>query len=462
MSRPPLLALLLLFVTRLATAEPVALSDEEKAFVGTTGPVTMCVDPDWLPFERLNERGEHEGIAADLLQRVAERVGLHLRVIPVRSWEESLEASKAGRCRIMSFLNQTPERDKWLIFTDPIFSDPNVILTREEHDFIADLRGIHGQTVAVPAGTMVEERIRHDFPNLKVITTRSEAESVALVSARRADLAIRTLIGAAYAIRKEGLFNLKIAGQVPDYTNQLRIGVARDEVELRDLLNKGVATLTAQERESIWNHHVAVEVQQGVDYRLVWQVLVGAALLLGLSFYWNRKLRRLNRELERLSVTDRLTGLYNRLYLDETLLREIRRSERYPLGFSVILLDVDHFKQVNDVHGHPGGDRVLLELTQQLRANTRQTDVVGRWGGEEFMVICPQTEYAGALVLAENLRASIAATVFPLAGQVTVSLGVDSFRPGDQPNDLVARVDAALYRAKARGRNRVVGQETPA
>jgi len=462
MPRLLLTALTLLFFTRLAGAEPMELSPKEAAFVQAQGPITMCVDPDWLPFERLNERGEYEGIAADLLQRVAERVGLRLRVVPVRTWEESLRASQSGRCRIMSFLNQTPERDKWLIFTDPVFSDPNVILTREEHDFIVDLRGIHGQTVAVPAGTMVEERIRRDFPNLKVITTRSEGESVALVSERQADLAIRTLIGAAYAIRKEGLFNLKVAGQVPGYTNQLRIGVAKDDVELRDLLNKGVATLTAQERETIWNRHVSVEVKQGVDYRLVWQVLIGATLLLGLSFYWNRKLRRLNRELERLSVTDRLTGLYNRLYLDETLVREIRRAERYPAGFSVILLDVDHFKQVNDVHGHPEGDRVLVELSRRLRANTRQTDVVGRWGGEEFMVICPQTEYPGALILAENLRASIAATDFPVAGRVTVSLGVGCFRLGDQPNDLVARVDVALYQAKTQGRNRVVGQETPA
>lgn len=461
MSRFLVALLLSLVAVRFAAAE-VALSAEEMAYVREAGPVTMCVDPDWAPLERINERGEYEGIAADLLQLVAERVGLRLRVVPAPTWLESLQASRDGRCRIMSFLNRTPEREQWLIFTAPVFSDPNVIVTREEHDFIVDLRGLRGASVALPKGTMVEEHVRRDFPNLKVIPTGSEAESVAMVSQRRADMAIRTLIGAAYTIRKEGLFNLKIAGQLPDYTNQYRIGVAQNDVLLRDILDKGVATLTPQEREAVWSRHVSVTVEQGVDYRLLWKVLLGAALLLGVSFYWNRKLRRLNRELERLSVTDRLTGLYNRLFLDETLVREIRRAERYGNSFSVILLDVDHFKQVNDTHGHPVGDQVLVTLADLLRKTTRETDVVGRWGGEEFLIVCPQTEHDGAITLAESLRAEVERAAFPVIGKLTISLGVGDYLPDDHPNDLVARVDAALYRAKANGRNRVEGQETAA
>lgn len=458
MPRLVLVATLLLLLARSVLAQTVTLSAAETAFVRQTGTVTMCVDPDWAPFERINERGEYEGIGADLLQLVAERVGLRLQLVPVRTWVDSLQASKDGRCRIMSFLNRTPEREQWLIFTAPVFSDPNVIVTREEHDFIVDLRGLRGESVALPKGTMVEEHIRRDFPNLKVIPTSSEAESVEMVSRREADMAIRTLIGAAYTIRKEGLFNLKVAGQLPDYTNQYRIGVANNDVMLRDIFDKGVATLTAQEREAIWSRHATVTVEQGVDYRLLWKVLLGAGLLLGISFYWNRKLRRLNRELERLSVTDRLTGLYNRLYLDEALVREIGRAERYDSAFSVILLDVDHFKQINDAHGHPVGDRVLVRLAELLRGATRETDVVGRWGGEEFLIVCPHTDHPGAMILAENLRAEIERSAFPVIGKMTVSLGVGDYLGGDHPNDLIARVDAALYRAKANGRNCVEGQ----
>ena len=439
----------------LATPGAVELSPEERAYLQQVGTIRMCVDPDWAPFERINERGEHEGIAADLVQLVAGRLGVDIVLLPTRQWSESLAASQEGRCQIMSFLNQTPARDRWLRFTEPVFSDPNVIITREEHPFVADLHALRGRSVALPVGTMVEERIRRDYPNLHVIVTQSERDAVELVSERKADLTVRTLIGAAYTIRKEGLFNLKISGQIPEYTNQLRIGIHHDHPLLRDILDKGVATLTAQDKDAIWNRHVSVQVQQTVDYRLLWRVLLGASLVVAAFVYWNRKLQRLNRELERLSVTDRLTGLYNRMRLDENFEQEIRRARRHQQDFSIILLDIDHFKQVNDHFGHQAGDRVLVEAARLLQGQIRQTDTIGRWGGEEFMILCPATGLNGALTLAENLRQRLAATAISPVGQVTASFGVTAFCDSDQPQDMVSRADRALYAAKHAGRNRL-------
>lgn len=305
---------------------------------------------------------------------------------------------------------------------------------------------------------MVEERIRKDFPNLRVILTGSEPEAVSLVSERKADLTVRSLIVAAYAIRKEGLFNLKIAGQIPAYTNQLRIGVIKDEPLLRDILDKGVRTVTPQEREAIANRHVAIKVEQHTDYSLLWKSLAVAAFVLAVVIYSNRKLSALNRELERLSVTDKLTGLFNRMKLDEVLESEIQRSQRFGQPFSLILLDLDHFKLVNDCHGHQAGDQVLVEVARLLQRHTRETDLAGRWGGEEFMVVCPHTDEAGVRVLAEDLRQVFELNEFPVVQQKTASFGVATYRPNDQAKDIVARADAALYRAKDLGRNRVEWQ----
>ncbi len=394
-----------------------------------------------------------------MIQLVAQRVGLKITLYPVKTWDESLAASKAGRCQIMSFLNKTPERETWLSFTEPIFFDPNIIITREEHAYIGDIRGLRDETVALPRGTMVEERIRNDYPNLKVIPTGSEPESVALVSERKADMTIRSLIVAAYAIKKEGLFNLKISGQIPELTNKLRIGVLKEETLLRDILDKGVKTLSAQERETISNKHVSINVQQGVDYSLVWKILAGAVIVLLTVTYWNRKLSVLNKELERLSVTDKLTGLYNRLKIDAVLEHEITRSQRFGQPFSLILLDIDHFKSVNDTYGHQAGDLVLIAVASILAGNTRKTDIVGRWGGEEFIVICPQTDEIGVLNLAEGLREKFQAYDFPVAKHKTASFGVTTYRQGDQPKEIVQRVDEALYLAKNNGRNRVEARQ---
>ncbi len=287
----------MLAISSIATAgasEPsIEFTSVEKAYIEQVGSIKMCVDPDWAPFEHINPQGKHEGIAADLVQLVAQRVGLRIELLPVKDWDESLAASKGKRCQIMSFLNQTPARDAWLIFTDPIFFDPNVIITREEHGFIADLKGLRGESVALPRGTMVEERVRRDFPNLTVVLTGSEPESMKLVSERQADLTIRSLIVAANAIKKEGLFNLKISGQIPEYTNQLRIGVLKEELVLRSILNKGVTTLTPQDRAAIANQHVAVNIQQGIDWTRVYVLLALLAMATLIALYILRKNRQL-------------------------------------------------------------------------------------------------------------------------------------------------------------------------
>lgn len=276
-----------------ASEAPITFTPEEKAYIAQAGVVKMCVDPDWAPFERINPQGQHEGIAADLVQLVAQRVGLHIELFPVKSWDESLAASKAKLCQVVSFLNKTPDRDIWLNFTDPIFYDPNVIITREDHRFVADIKGLQGERVALPRGTMVEERVRRDFPDLKVVLTDSEPAAMKLLSERGADLTIRSLIVAANAIKKEGLFNLKISGQIPEYTNHLRMGVLKDEQVLLAVLDKGVKTLTAQEREAIANKHVSINVQQGVDWVRVYVLLALLALASLMALYILRNNRRL-------------------------------------------------------------------------------------------------------------------------------------------------------------------------
>ena len=168
-----------------------------------------------------------------------------------------------------------------------------------------------------------------------------------------------------------------------------------------------------------------------------------------------RELVEKNRMLEVLSVTDKLTGLYNRRKLDEVLEEELARSRRYAVGFAVVLLDVDHFKRINDTCGHLAGDSVLVAIAQLLREGTREADAVGRYGGEEFLLVCRHATRGAGSVIAEKIRAGVEALEFEDSGPVTVSAGVAAYRDGDTLASLVGRADAALYRAKSAGRNRV-------
>ncbi len=163
-------------------------------------------------------------------------------------------------------------------------------------------------------------------------------------------------------------------------------------------------------------------------------------------------------ESRRLAATDPLTGLANRRQGTETLAREVLRYDRYQNTLVVALLDVDHFKQVNDAHGHAAGDRALCHVADVLRAGLRTCDLVARWGGEEFLVVLPDTSRVGARVAAERLRAAVARASFTVDGvgavRLTVSVGLAACA-GQGMDRLLDEADRALYRAKARGRNRV-------
>ncbi len=161
------------------------------------------------------------------------------------------------------------------------------------------------------------------------------------------------------------------------------------------------------------------------------------------------------RTLKKLSVTDRLTGVANRFRLDEVLAQEVERSSRYKTPLCVMIVDVDRFKLVNDSYGHLVGDSVLQEFAKLIVTCIRTTDTLGRWGGEEFMIITPGIDLAGAVPMAEKLRVKIAENDFGSVPGQTASFGVALYREGESSQDLVRRADQALYRAKAYGRNRV-------
>lgn len=159
--------------------------------------------------------------------------------------------------------------------------------------------------------------------------------------------------------------------------------------------------------------------------------------------------------LERLATTDTLTGLPNRRRLEEACELQMARVKRYQEKLSVVIVDVDHFKSVNDTHGHQVGDQVLKHVAEVLSTTVRESDFVGRWGGEEFMVLCPNTKAADARLVAEKLRAAIAGHAFPVVGKKTASFGVAELARGEALEKAVERADEALYQAKESGRNRV-------
>jgi signal transduction histidine kinase len=268
----------------------IELTVKEKSFLEKNGPITMCVDPDWEPFEII-EDGIHKGLAADLINLVSQRLEVEIKLIQTKTWQESLEYSQAGTCDILSFLNKTPQREKWLTFTEPIFSDPNVLVGRAEMSYIEDISK-ENLSIALPRGTAMAEFFIRDFPNLTIIPTTSEAEAFKLVEEKKADLTLRSLIVAAYTIKKQGLFNLKIVGEPKGYENHLRIGIVKNKPIIKEILNKGIATLTAQDVDRIVNNHVSVTIEKVTSLGIAVWVFVVLVLVVILVLLWNYLLNK--------------------------------------------------------------------------------------------------------------------------------------------------------------------------
>lgn len=174
-----------------------------------------------------------------------------------------------------------------------------------------------------------------------------------------------------------------------------------------------------------------------------------------------QELEDVNRELAKKTTLDDLTGLFNRRYYDQKILAEYRRSRRNLSALSLVVVDIDHFKKVNDTHGHIAGDQCLVAVAQQLKqALHRSSDIACRYGGEEFCLILPETEPAGAMAFAEELRHKISQLSVDYQGvmiPLTISCGVSCYQQqeGASPESLFAAADQALYQAKQQGRNQV-------
>ncbi len=209
--------------------------------------------------------------------------------------------------------------------------------------------------------------------------------------------------------------------------------------------------------------HGGLESVQLMAYILA---IVSSSIIGGFIYNLRLKLRKSNRELreaveriEELINVDALTGVWNRRRLFEVLLQEANRFRRAQGAFSVCIMDIDHFKQVNDIYGHQAGDGILRTIAHEVTGSLRNIDCFGRYGGEEFLMVLPQTSIEGAIVKAERVRRQIESLRYPSISEslrVTISIGVAQFRLEEDIEETLSRADRRLYKAKREGRNRVV------
>lgn len=453
----------------------IELTAEERRYLEGKGPIRVCAAPDRMPYGRIDDKGRFSGMGADYRSLFEQRIGAGLQLLPARPKEAAGNAIQKRGCDVLLLAEESAERADHLDFTTPFLSFPYVVATTGDKLFIEDIGKELDKVYTVIKGAPVIARLKTLYPSIALLEVETLLAGAEMVRSGEIFGYIDTSAAIGYAIQKELMLDLKIAGKVP-LNIDFSVATPSDEPLLGQIFQKAVGSLSEAERKRIFNQWVAVKYEQAVDYSLAWKILSAAALLVAAVMFWNRKLvaarqqtqlameelhsaqdqlRKKNEALQRLAVTDRLTGLCNRMRLDAALRDEMSRAIRYEHALSVILMDIDHFKMVNDKLGHQEGDRVLQAVAVILQSNVRDVDIVGRWGGEEFLIICPETGLSGAQVIAEKLRQRMDRWHLKESASATGSFGVAALHRGEAEADFIRRADRALYRAKENGRNRV-------
>jgi len=462
--RSPFALLMLLIGVSLAQpswAQSLSLNEQERDHLKAKGRITMCVDPAWMPYESIDERGQHIGIAADFMKLFSGLIGTPIDLVATKTWHDSLEKAQALECDILSLLNKSEERSRYLNFTEPYLDAAVVLVARDDVVYLDGFSALNGRTLGVIKGYVYESHIRANYPDVHLVYVDNLNDALQRVSRGELFAAVDSLFIVTHHMQALGLSNLKIAGQT-DFTHALRVGVRKDDALMLSAFQKAVEMVGPVERNEILQRWFTVRFEHGTDYTTLWKVLGGVAVLFALMGYFyfvqtrfNHQLQAKNAELEHLSQTDPLTNVYNRLKTDALLDQELERSRRYGRELSVVMFDLDYFKLVNDTHGHQAGDKVLVDCSALVEAKVRKHDILGRWGGEEFIILCPETPLEGAEHLAQNLRQALEEMDGGIAGPITASFGVAELGKTDDVKRLIGHADEALYQAKQEGRNRV-------
>ncbi|MEC4749350.1 diguanylate cyclase [Methylomicrobium sp. Wu6] len=437
------------------------LNASELEYLSHIDHIRMCVDPDWMPYDFVTERNEYIGINADFQKVFAERIGKEIRLIETVDWKQSLDYAKQRQCEILSSATLTEQRQAFLAFTRPFNVYPIVIATRSDQSFITDVGGVLQKTFVTVKGFAALDLLKRKYPQMIIVEANDARTGLEWVASGKVFGYLDTVATIGYQSQKHGILNIKIAG-VTDVNYKMSVAVRNDYPLLLSIFDKAVASLTEADKLTILNKWISITYENRRDYRWFGYGLYGVGALLLLlalrEFVVSRhkmRLQALNKELELLSNTDMLTGIANRRLLNHAFAKEIARARRYHSSFSVIMLDIDYFKTINDNFGHQAGDHVLQMLAVLLDETVRANDLVGRWGGEEFLLLCPETDLNGALQLANTIRQKIQQYDFGLPLIVTVSLGVAEYHESQSLEDLIKIADTALYNAKKAGRNQV-------
>ncbi len=441
---------LLLFT--FAYAQPLPLTLQEKQII-QAHPLTCISTGLWAPFNLL-EDDKLVGIGFDYWDLIRERLGIEDGCKTANNWTQVLDAIKNKTADMTIAAQATQERLKYAVFSKPYAKYPMVIATKNNIGFIHDIELIRNKVIVMPKKYATTAILLKHYSHLNIKFTDSIDHALSLVEKGEAFATIDILPVIAYKINKNNFETLKISGSIPEYFS-VAIMLRKDYAMLVPLINKAIDSITKEEKNAINKRWITIHRQQKIPRKYFYALLASALFVFTFFSVWLLLLKkeiiqknRTEKKLKKLVNIDSLTGIFNRHMLDATLDNEIALVQRHGNPLCVIFFDIDDFKNINDRYGHKVGDSILKELSKLIAKTIRKSDVFGRWGGDEFLLILLETKEEDALIFAVHLDEVIQKHHFKQDISISCSFGVTCYKNGDTRESMMSRVDKYFYNKK--------------
>ncbi len=455
------------------------LTKEEKNWLLNNKTIKIATHKNVAPVEYFDKNNQYSGLISSYLKLLEKKLDINFEIKQNKYWYNSIEMIKQHKVDMLPAAVKTSQREKYLNFSSVYLEFPTVILTKDTHNYVNNFSQLSNKIVAVEKEFYTAELLKQTNPNIKLLFVNTTEEAIKKVYTNEAFAYIGALPNIGYYVKKLNYTNLKINGDTP-FSTKLSFAIRKDLYILNSILDKAINSITKEEHEKIYNDWVNVKYvyEAQIDYKkIIIYFLLIVIIFLFLLYrseklkkrlrqkedfsnklnHINQNLQSKNKNLKYISENDSLTNIANRRKLDEILEIEINRSKRKQTTLSIILIDIDLFKNVNDTFGHKVGDLVLKELSLLLNNNLRKYDFLGRWGGEEFLIICPQSDLKQTIKLANKLKNLIREHKFTNYNDLhlTISCGVAQFSENHDLDTLINDADKQLYLAKNNGRDSV-------
>jgi diguanylate cyclase (GGDEF)-like protein len=440
----------------------IIFSSQERQYLDSLGAIKMGYLKDWAPMEFEGDDDEFLGINNDIREIISKQLGITILPVAYDDWKKLMADIVQGDIQLVGSVGK--QRDRDLLISAPYWPSPWALVSNFNQASVFDLTQLHGQRVAVVEGYNLVKELISQYPGIELVMVKDIKEGLSLVSQAKVDGLIEQVVTLANALKNHDYPNLKIAVLTDLAQRQSHIGIYPGIAPLLEPLNRALGTIDEAMQQKINQKWVSIELESDFGKYLHWFfisliVLSIVLVIVVLTLLINRRLkaeieRRKQAELAliHLAQYDSLTDLPNRNLLDDRLQQAVLSHYRSEYKFALLFIDLDGFKQVNDTHGHPTGDALLIQVAERLNQVLRQSDTLARFGGDEFVVLLNNIESLAQAKLVESAIRSALTQAFIINGvQVTVgaSIGIAIYPDdADDAINLMRIADRKMYQEK--------------